>query len=40
MSTATLAAEAPTARAGVDPASAVARTRPRTSVAETIGQTL
>jgi len=40
MSTATLAAEAPTARAGVDPASAVARTRPRTSVAETVGQTL
>ena len=41
MSTATLAAEATTARVRVvDPAAAVARTRARTSLAETIGQTL
>jgi ABC-2 type transport system permease protein len=41
MSTATIAAEALTAPVRVvDPAAAVARTRPRTSLAETIGQTL
>ena len=39
MSTATIAAEAPSARV-VNPSAAVARTRPRTSLPETVGQTL